>query len=380
MSGLLDISEDKGKSGEVLSLDDVTLEDHLRTGDGQDLRTNLAGLYSARAAGVTADDIILTAGPSAAAFTLLSSILVAGDHVICQSPANNSFIQISRILGAEVTYWKSTFANKWRLQLNDVQKDIKDNTKAIILQSPCDPTGAIVPRPVLEELVDLVTEKGIMIIADETFRPLFHSILPSNQDFSPSTINLGYKKVAVVGSITKAYSLPGVNIGWIASRDQSIIDACNQKKPFITPSISKLDETVAAEAVSDRCIHALLARNIRLCQANLDLLEAFISEHSWACSWVKPLAGTTALLKFHKMGKPIDSEALCDALLSHSGLLIGPAAIYHGEAVDLRGYVSVAFGGPTTQFEAALAAWTLFMEERYDTVPVMTKRPDVQGQ
>lgn len=363
-----------------MSLDNVILEDHLRTPDGQDLRTNLAGLYSARAAGVTADNIILTAGPSAAAFTLLSSILVAGDHVICQSPANNSFVQVSRILGAEVTYWKSTFANKWRLQLNDVQKDIKDNTKAIILQSPCDPTGAIVPRPVLEDLVDLVTEKGIMIIADETFRPLFHSILPSNEDFAPSTINLGYKKVAVVGSIIKAYSLPGVNIGWIASRDQAIISACNQKKPFITPSISKLDETVAAEAVSDRCIHALLARNIRLCQANLDLLEAFINEHSWACSWVKPLAGTTALLKFHKMGKPIDSEAFCDALLLHSGLLIGPAATYHGEAVDLRGYVSVAFGGPTIQFEAALAAWTLFMEERYDTVPVMTKRPDVQGQ
>ena len=377
MSGLLEISEDKNKSREALSLDNVTLEDRLRTGDG--LRTNLAALYSARAAGVTADDIILTAGPSAAAFTLLSSILVAGDHVICQSPANNSFVQISRSLGVEVTYWKSTLANKWRLQANDVQIEIKDNTKAIILQSPCDPTGAIVPKPVLEELMDLAAEKGILIIADETFRPLFHSILPSHEDFSPSTINFGYKKVAVVGSITKAYSLPGINVGWIASRDQSIITACNQKKSFITPSISKLDETVATEAVSDWCIHALLARNIRLCQANLDLLEAFISEHSWACSWVKPLAGTTALLKFHKMGKPVDSEAFSNALLSQTGLLVVPAATYHGEAVDLRGYVSVAFGGSTEQFEAALAAWKQFMEESYDTVPVVAKRPDDQG-
>lgn len=247
----------------------------------------------------------------------------------------------------------------------------------IIIHSPCDPTGAIVPRPVLEQLIDFATEKNIIILADEVSRPLFHSILPSSEDFPPSTVNMGYKRVAVIGSVSKAYSLPGIKAGWIASRDKDIIHACQRRTRLTSGPVSRLDETVAAEAVSDRCIHGLLARNIKTCQTNLEIVQAFIDEHNWACSWVKPLAGTTGLIKFHKMGKPVDEEAFCTALYSQQGILVVPANKSLEDRSDLRGHVRVSFAGPTAEVSAAMEAWKIFMEESYETIPTVSSKPSV---
>jgi aspartate/methionine/tyrosine aminotransferase len=357
-------------------LPDLRLEDNHALAGGEELRDNLAALYSARSIGVTRDDIVITSGESAAISTVLSSLLTKGDHVICQHPADELLYQIPTILGAEVTLWKAKPATKWKLDVEELISLTRESTKLIIIHSPCDPTGAIVPRPVLEKLIDFAMEKNLIILADEVSRPLFHSILPSSEDFPPSTINMGYRRVVVIGSVSKAYSLPGIKAGWIASRDKDILHACQRRTRLTSGPVSKLDEAVAAEALSDRCIHGLLAKNIKTCQTNLEVLQAFIDEHNWACSWVKPVAGTTGLIKFHKMGKPVDEKAFCSALHSQQGILVVPGPVKTGleDRSDLRGHVRVAFAAPTSEFNAALEAWKVFMEESYETIPTVSTK------
>lgn len=338
------------------------------------MRDNLAALYSARSLGVTRDDIVITSGESAAIYTVLSSLLTIGDHVICQHPADELLYQVPALLGAEVTLWKAKPATKWKLDVEELISLTRESTKLIIIHSPCDPTGAIVPRPVLEKLIDFAMEKNLIILADEVSRPLFHSILPSSEDFPLSTINMGYRRVVVIGSVSKAYSLPGIKAGWIASRDRDIINACRRRTRLTSGPVSKLDEAVAAEALSDRCIHGLLAKNIKTCQTNLEALQAFIDEHNWACTWVKPVAGTTGLIKFHKMGKPVDEEAFCSALHSQQGILVVPVNTGLGDRSDLRGHIRVAFAAPPPEFNAALEAWKSFMEESYETIPTVSSK------
>lgn len=377
---LLDISEHREKSEQVLALPDLRLEDNHSLAGGNELRDNLAALYSARSIGVTRDDIVIVSGESAAVYTVLSSLLTKGDHVICQHPANEQLHQIPIALGADVSLWKAKPSTKWMLDVEELTSLTQESTKLIIIHSPCDPTGAIVPRPVLEKLIDFAMERNLILVADEVLRPLFHSILPSSEDFPPSTINMGYRRVVVIGSVSKAYSLPGIKAAWIASRDTDIIRACQRKTRLTSGPVSKLDEAVAAEAVSDRCIHGLLARNIKICQTNLEVLQAFIDEHNWACSWVKPVAGTTSLIKFHKMGKPVDEEAFCLGLHSQQGILLVPANKGLGDRSDLRGHVRVAFAASISEFKSALEAWKAFMEESYETVPTVSSKPSGQNQ
>jgi aspartate/methionine/tyrosine aminotransferase len=373
ISDLLEISEDRRGSEEQLSWNTLRLEERVSKSGSIELRRNLAALYAARSGGVTADDILITNGASAADYTVLSALLAHGDHVICQHPVDELLLKIPASLGAEVTKWNAEPGKKWRPDIDELKSLIKDNTKLIIIQSPCDPTGAIIPKPVLETLMEVAEEKGIIVMANETYRPLFHSISPSDEDFPPSTINLGYRKVVVTGTVAKAYSMAGTRAGWIATKDSGIMAACKKARLLKSTAASILDEQIAAEALSDRCIHALLARNIKLCQTNLGLVQAFVEEHSWACSWVKPQAGTTAMLKFHKMGKPVDSEGFCLKLLEKAGVLLCPAQCF-GDSQTLRGFVRVAFGASTEDVRGALAAWKAFMEEAFDSVPIASNK------
>ena len=323
---------------------------------------------------MTPEDVLITNGDTTADDTVLSALLAPGDHAICQYPIDERLYKIPASLGAEVSKWNADPGKKWRPEIDELKYLIRDNTKVIIIQSPCDPTGAIVPKSVLETLMDVAEEKGIAIVANESFRPLFHSISPSDEDFAPSTINLGYRKVVVTGTVAKAYSLSGVRAGWIATKDQTTMAACQRIRRFKSTAASTLDEALAAEVLNDRCIHMLLARNIKLCRTNLDLLEAFIQEHSWGCSWIKPQAGTTAMVRFHKLGKPVDGEAFCVNLLERSSLLVCPAGKCFGAGQDFRGYVRVAFGGSTEDVKAALAEWTRFMEEYFEAVPTLSNK------
>ncbi|KAI1614418.1 aminotransferase [Exophiala viscosa] len=374
VSGLVDISEGRKESEERLALNTLGLEQNEAPSNNLELRRNLANLYSARSAGVSQENILITNGAGASNYAVFSALLAPGDHVICQHPVDELLYKIPKSSGADVTLWTTELAKKWQIDLEELKQMIKDNTKMIVIQSPCDPTGAIVSKPTLEALVEIAEEKGIMVLADESYRPLFHSISPSSADFPPSTINMGYRRVIVTGTTSKAYSLAGIKAGWVASKDLDILDACARSIVYASLAASKVDEAVAAEATSDRCIHALLGRNITLCRTNLDLLQGFIEEHSWACSWVRPLAGTTAMLKFHKMGKPVDDEAFCLALLEHTGLLVCPASKCFGDSQKFRGYIRVAFGGSEAEMKAALAAWTSFMEEKYEGIPTVSAR------
>ncbi|EKV07906.1 hypothetical protein PDIG_61390 [Penicillium digitatum PHI26] len=128
-------------------------------------------------------------------------------------------------LGAEVSLWKSNEARGWQLEIEEPKGIIRPNTKLIIINNPQNPTGAVIPRSTLEQLVDIAREKSIIIHSDEVYRPLFHNISPADPRFPPTLLSMGYEHTVVTGSVSKAYSLAGLRVGWIASRDSSIIES-----------------------------------------------------------------------------------------------------------------------------------------------------------
>lgn len=222
--------------------------------------------------------------------------------------------------------------------------------------------------------MDLAREKSITLFADEVYRPLFHNITPMDKEFPPSLLSLGYERTVVTGSISKAYSLAGLRVGWIASRDPSIIEACASARDYTTISVGQIDDAVASYALAPTCIHNLLRRNIDLARRNLALLEKFIESHRWACEWVKPRAGSTAFVRFTKMGKPVDDVAFCEMLLDRVGVMFVPGSACFGGGKDFSGYVRIGYVPETEVLEQGLEALKAFMEDGYEDVPVKKKR------
>ncbi|KAF2651778.1 PLP-dependent transferase [Lophiostoma macrostomum CBS 122681] len=359
---LQELSEDKDRT--ALNTSKALTYGAIRGSDA--LRSNLARLYSAKGTPLPQDNILTTTGAIQANYLVAYALVNPGDHVICHYPTYQSLYEVPKQLGASVDLWHAKPEDNWMPSIDDLKSLIKPTTTLLIINNPNNPTGAILKRPLLQQIIDIAAEHNITILSDEVYRPIFHSINPLDSGFPPSLVSMGYPKAIVTGSMSKAYSLAGIRVGWIACRDSTIIEKIAEARHYTMISVSQLDEQVAAYALHQNTVHGLLARNIQLAKANLALLERFVLKNDDACEWVKPLAGTTAFVKFHRDGKAVDSVDFCKQLLEKTGVLFVPGSECFGE--EFKGYVRIGFVNHTEKIKEGLDAATKFVRRELDDV------------
>ncbi|MCJ1455288.1 hypothetical protein MMC28_005642 [Mycoblastus sanguinarius] len=333
----------------------------------QKLRHNLASLYSSKKP-LQAENILITPGAIAANMTVFYGLVGKGDHVICHYPTYQQLYEVPTRLGAEVDLWRAQEDKKWQLDIEELKRLLRPSTKMIIINNPHNPTGAIIPKSTLHGLIEIAEEQNLIIISDEVYRPLFHSISPGSPDFPPSILSLPYTKTIATGSLSKAYSLAGIRTGWIASRSPEIIEACAQARDYTTISVSQLDDQIASFALGPNCIHSLLSRNLQLAKRNLEILEKFVDGHRWACEWVRPVAGTTAFIKFSNLGSEVDDVVLCEQLMEETGVMLCPGSRCFGK--EFKGFVRFGFCCETEVLQTGLEKLKAFMKKGYRKVPL----------
>ena len=228
--------------------------------------------------------------------------------------------------------------------------------------NPNNPTGTTMSQSILEQVAKIADEHGIMVMSDEVYRPLFHTPELSAPD-PLSIISLGYSKTVATGSLSKAFSMAGLRVGWIASRDPSIIQACAKVRDYSTISVSHLDDQIAAYALSPDVVRPLLDRNMKLGRNNLALLEKAVQELGRVCSWVKPTGGTTAFIKIMSNGQPVDDEEFCKRLIQQKGVMFSPACKVFGNSQDFKGYVRIGYACETEVLRDGLQKFKDFIRE-----------------
>lgn len=220
------------------------------------------------------------------------------------------------------------------------------------------------------QIVEIAQEHDLIVMSDEVYRPIFHSISPLDPEFPPSVLSLGYPKAVVTGSMSKAYALAGIRVGWVASRSREIVEACASVRDYTIISVSQLDDAVASFALAPETIHRLLGRNIELARTNVAILESFIEQHRWAFEWVKPVAGTTAFVKVTKMGREVDDKVFCELLQERTGVMFCPGRLCFGEGDKFTGYVRIGYVCETQVLKEGLEQVRVFMREHFNDVPL----------
>ena len=226
------------------------------------------------------------------------------------------------------------------------------------------------PKSTLARIVEIARARDIIILSDEVYRPLFHSITPMDPEFPPSILSMSYHKTIATGSLSKAYAMAGIRVGWIASRSLDIIEACVVTRDHSTISVSVVDSQIATFALGEHCIHSLLSRNIGLARTNLGLLAKFIEDHRSTCDWIKPQAGTTAFVKFTRDGQPVDDVRFCEMLQERKGVMFCPGNRCFAEEDDFKGYVRMGYVCETRVLQEGLDALSSFMRDDFASVPL----------
>lgn len=375
------LSEQRDSSQSAISIVPSSKRmDYGETRGLQQLRQNLSNLYSSKVGTqLPPDNVLITPGAIAANALVFYALIHPGDHVIVHYPTYQQLYAVPASLGASVSLWHSRPEKDWIPDLEELKLMITENTKMIVLNNPQNPTGAILPKSLLQSVVDFAQDKNIVVVTDEVYRPIFHGIGPMDPNFPPSILSLGYANTIATGSMSKAYSLAGIRVGWVASRSPELVERIYSARHYTTLSVSQLDSAVAAYTLSHHTVHNLLARNINLAKTNLAILERFIIKHDDVISWTKPIAGTTAFLQFHRDGKPVDDVVLCKRLVEETGALWCPGRHCFGREREFAGYVRVGFCCSEEVLREGLEKVRIWMRKEYDDVPLAVEGEDRNG-
>ncbi|KAI6785277.1 Aspartate aminotransferase [Emericellopsis cladophorae] len=328
-------------------------------------RQKIANLYRDDGApDLDVDNVLVTQGAIGANFLTLYALISAGDHVICVYPTYEQLYEVPMSIGADVTLWRLEEKDSYIPNPTQLESLVRDNTKMIIINNPNNPFGTTIPRGSLTQIIDFARPRGLIVMADEVYRPLFHS-LPEHERSPPSILSLGYDKTISTSSMSKAWSLAGIRFGWIATRDEEIMTAIKSARNYTTISVSQLDDQIAGLALSAAVRPSLLRRNIELAQTNLALLEAFVHKYSEICSWTKPAAGTTAMIRFERRGQSVKDDEFCLEVLEKTRVLVMPGSTCFGGGEYFEGYMRFGYVSSTKVLKEALDALGHYLENGF---------------
>ncbi|KAL6920231.1 hypothetical protein FSST1_004257 [Fusarium sambucinum] len=299
------------------------------------LRERIAAHCSGEGAQLAVEDIIVTQG---------AILLEPGDHVVCVYPTYQQLYDVPRSIGAEVTLWKLKEEQNFVPNTDDLMNVIQDNTKMIIINNPNNPTGVPIPDSVLNRIAQIAKEKGVIIFSDEVYRPLFHGGTSGQIQVPQPATALGYEKSIVTGPMSKGYALAGNRLGWIASRDKSIMSTIMAARDYTTISVSQIDDQIARYALSPAVSPSLVDRSLNLARTNSRLVKEFVEGYKSVCSWVEPTAGTTAFVRFNnKNGETVNDVDFCLDLLRKNNVLLVAGLKWFGDNKDFKGYVRMGY-------------------------------------
>ncbi len=308
------------------------------------LRDAIATLYT----GQTRDTIVTTHGTIGANALVYKSLVHPGDHVVAIRPSYQQHYSIPESQGAEVSALHLREKDGFLPDLDALKALIKPNTKLVSLTNPNNPTGALMDEAYLTQLIEVVAPSGAYILSDEVYRGTEQTV----DQMTPAIADLYNRGISTAG-MSKAFSLAGLRLGWIAAPEEVIAQVMIHRD-YDTISVGQLDEHFATMALEAK--DALLARSRQITRANLATLDAWVATEP-RISYIKPQAATICLLKYDM---DIPSHDLCTALLDQTGVLLTP-----GSAFDLEGYARVGFANHPHILREGLPKLSAFLRQ-YD--------------
>jgi aspartate/methionine/tyrosine aminotransferase len=278
------------------------------------LRAEVSKLYQS----ITLDDVMIAA-PEEAIFVAMHTLLKPCDHVIALFPAYQSLYEIARGIGCDVTPWPFELgAGGWRLDLDRLEKSLTDRTRLLVLNFPHNPTGYLASRHELDSMIEFARKHHLYVFCDEMYRLLEYD----SSHRLPSMCDLYEKGIALSG-LSKAFALPGLRIGWLATQDRAMLERWLAFKDYTTICSSAPSEVLGIIALQAQ--DAILARNLGIIHKNLLVAERFFAEQGERFVWIRPQAGSIAFPKW--MGEsPV--EQFCQGVLDRQGVMIVPGSIF----------------------------------------------------
>jgi aspartate aminotransferase len=279
--------------------------------------------------------IIISCGGKHCLYNLAQVLFDTGDEVIIPSPYWVSYPPIVTLADAIPVILDTSEESGFKIDLEDLRKAITDRTKALVLNSPCNPTGTAYTEEELRAIADIVLEKGIYVISDEIYEKIIYdglkhvSIASFNEEIKERTI--------IVHGVSKTYSMTGWRIGFTAG-PSPIIDGMNKIQGQSISNPTSISQKASQEALNGP--QDVVEAMVREFHKRRDyIIDRFNAMEGISC--VKPSGAFYAFPNFSRYlgisfrGKTIkDSTDLADYLLDTARVAVVPGVAFGAEGFE----------------------------------------------
>ena len=341
MSDLLAMATDAQRS----AFDDLWLG-YTETWGSPTIRTAAASIYDT----IDPADVLCFAGASEAIFAANNVLLDRDSHAVVVTPNYQSHETLPLAI-CEASGVPLDPDDGWSLDIDRVAAAIRPNTKLVTINFPHNPTGAILSLDRYEALIELCRHHGIHLLHDE----IFNGLGPTGTTHLPFAADV-YEKGLSINVVSKAWGLPGLRIGWIASHDTEVLARMERLKHYLSICNSGPSEHLAVIALENR--ERILARNCTIVDENLPKWDAFFDAHADRFEWERPDGSCMGFPRY--LGSD-GVETFCRRLVEEAGVLLLPSTIYRtelGESITDRFRLGYGRSG----LDEGLAAMTAHLD------------------
>lgn len=277
------------------------------------------------------EDVLITAGAAEANYLAIMQTLQPGDEIVIETPGWPQAEVLAKAIGATVVKVTRQESEGWRLPLDRVAEAVTPRTKMIFITNPNNPTGDLLDRAALEELVRIAEGAGAWLLVDEVYAGL-----EWDGPRAPSVAGL-YDRGITTGSVSKALGLQGLRTGWLICRDPGLIMDAVILRENSSEIMNIMGEVIAEVAMRPERYAAAMDRARSEGAENLAEMDAWVDAQP-GLSWVKPRAG---LIGLGRLPEGIDSDAFAQRLLADPYRTF----LLPGSAYDQPNHIRLGVGG-----------------------------------
>lgn len=299
-----------------------------------ELRARIAALYP----GAGDDGVVVCNGSAEANFLAVWELVGPADEVAILVPTYMQTHGLARNIGARVREIPLHEELGWQPDPDEIARGVSDRTRMIVVTNPGNPTGASLSVDARRAIIDAAQRTGAWILADEVYT--------GAELTGPETPSFfgAHDRVVATGSLSKAYGLPGLRIGWCLT-DPRTAESIWARSDYTTISPGELTDRLASVALDPTIRPRLLHRTRALIRSGLDTLTRWM-ESTGGFHWRNPDAGAICFVRYVA---EIPSDELAERLRTEASVLIVP-----GSQFGLGRYIRFGLGLPASQMELAL--------------------------
>ena len=273
---------------------------------------------------ITADRILLTPGTSVTYWYCFKLLCETGDEVLCPTPSYPLFDYIAKTCGVHVSNYRLSERHGWTIDLDYLEEQITERTRAIVVISPHNPTGKVIDASQADDLAAIARRQELPIIADEVFSEFVF------EGQSARVADGDTPLVFTLNGFSKMFALPGMKIGWVAvSGESSLVGKALATLELISDTFLPVNEIAqfAVPAVFEKGDEFLEEYRSRMSERRNTALAALEG-----LDLVAPQGGFYLILPYTR---DIDDEDFAIELLEEENLLVHPGYFYDIEGRHL---------------------------------------------